>query len=276
VDGDKNADPYGSFEIMFSAPIDPATVMKSMRMSPEPKATDVYTYYNRSDRRFVIQFNRKPSTDYTVVIGAGISDLYGNTLGRDTTVKFTTKPLDPQVYLNTPGEIGTYSAYTETKLYAVYRNIAKMDFELARMSLQDFARVTGQEGYQVWQNYQPAPGSILRQWSADAAKDVTLNETAFSRLCHRRRRRQTAAGVYYLQASSPVGKTDQGGPSAYHDCGYGQYHVQNGRTRGAGVGDGYAVRPACAKRRRHAVRPKLPPVRLRQDGQGRPVGRPVE
>ncbi len=217
ADGDKNADPYGSLEIMFSAPIDPATVMKSVRISPEPKATDVYTYYNRSDRRFMIQFNRKPSTDYTVIIGAGISDPYGNTLGRDTTVKFTTKPLDPQVYLNTPGQIGTYSAYTETKLYAVYRNIATMDFELARMSLQDFARVTGQEGYQVWQNYQPASGSIIRQWSADAAKDVTLNETAFLKtFATGNEGGRLQPGVYYLQASSPqVGKTDQGGPSRH-------------------------------------------------------------
>ena len=217
VDGDKNADSYGSIEIVFSAPIDPGTVMKNLRIAPEPKATDVYTYYNRSDRRFVVQFDRRPSTDYTVVIGAGISDPYGNPLGRDMTVKFATRALDPQVYLNVPGQIGTYSAYTETKLYAVYRNIATMDFELARMSLEDFARVTAQGSWEEWQNYQPAPGAVLRQWSVEAAKDVALNETAFFKTyVTGDEGGKLQLGLYYLEASSPqVGKRDQGGSSRH-------------------------------------------------------------
>ena len=144
ADGDKNADPYGSFEMVFSAPIEPSTVMRNVCITPEPKATDVYTYYSRSDRRFVIQFDRKPSTDYTVDDRLAASAT--RTAINWAAIRRSSSPrgaLDPSVYLNTPGQIGTYSAYTETKLYAVYRNIATMDFELARMSLHDFARVTG-------------------------------------------------------------------------------------------------------------------------------------
>jgi len=41
ADGDKNADPYGSVELVFSAPIDPATVMKNVTLTPTPQVTDV-------------------------------------------------------------------------------------------------------------------------------------------------------------------------------------------------------------------------------------------
>lgn len=216
ADGSKDVDPFGSFEIVFSAPIDPAIVMRNVRISPEPKATDVYTYWNRSDRRFVISFDRKPSTDYAIVIGAGISDPYGNSLGRETTVRFTTRQLEPQAYLNTPGQIGTYSAYTDTKLFAVYRNIATMDFDLARMSLNEFWQVTRPDGWEAWRDFRPAPGAVIRTWSAQAAQDVVLNETAFLKTYLAEDGKALRPGLYYLEVTSPqVGKQDQGGPSRH-------------------------------------------------------------
>ena len=217
VDGDKRADPYGSIVLNFSAPIEPATVMRNVRISPEPKATDVYTYYNRSDRRFTISFDRQPSIDYTVVVGAGIADAYGNTLGRDTTFRFTTRQYDPEVFLNTPGQLGTYSAYTETKLFAVYRNVATMDFELARMSLNEFWKVTRPNGWEDWRDFQPASGAVLRQWSVESAKDVALNEMAFHKVYvtgDPGGKLQT--GLYYLEVTSPqVGKQDRADASRH-------------------------------------------------------------
>jgi alpha-2-macroglobulin len=219
ADGDKNADPSGSFEIVFSAPIDPATVMRNIYITPELKATDVYTYYSRSDRRFVISFDRKPSTDYTINIVSRIADPYGNQLGRDASVKFTTRALEPSVYLNVPGQIGTYSAYTDTKLYAVYRNIATMNFALSRMSLNEFWQVTKPDGWEQWNNYQPAPGAVVRQWSVPAAQDVALNETAFFKAYLAGDTGGTLRvkpGLYYLEVSSPqVGKDNQGGPAKH-------------------------------------------------------------
>jgi len=184
----------------------------------------------------------------------------------------TTKPLEPQVYLNTPGQIGTYSAIPRPSCMPSIATLPGWILRLARMSVRDFARVTGQDGYQVWQNYRPAPGSIIRQWSVDAAQDVALNETAFWKtLVTRRRGRQAAAGR--LLHGSQLAAGGQSRPRraipAYHDCGHGQRHVQDGRARGAGVGDGYAVGSASAERRCDAVRPGLCPLRLWQDGQGR-------
>jgi len=212
ADGDKEADPSGSFQIVFSAPIDPSTVMRNIYISPEPKATDVYTYWNRSDRRFTISFSRQPLTEYTVRIGAGISDPYGNQLGRETIVKFTTRPLDPMVYFNVPGQIGTYSTYTEAKLYTVYRNVVTMDFELSWMGLDEFARVTGRNRWDEWNKYQPSPGARIRKWSVEAAKDVALNETAFYKtLLTGDEGGKLAPGLYYLQVSSPqLGKSREG------------------------------------------------------------------
>lgn len=217
VDGDQEADPHGSFEILFSAPIEPTTVLPNVKINPEPKATDVYTYWNRTDRRFIISFARQPSTEYTIRIGPAISDPYANQINRETTVKFTTRPFDPQVYLNVPGQIGAYSAYTDTKLYAVYRNVATMDFSLWRMSMDEFARVTGQEGWQDWDKYQPAPAALVRQWSSPAAEDVALNEMAYLKTHPAGEGGGTLKpGLYYLELTSPqLAKGNQSRPSRH-------------------------------------------------------------
>ncbi len=216
ANGSERADPYGTFAIVFSAPMDLATIMPNVRIQPEPKASDVYTYFRYYDRTFVISFPRKPSADYVVTIGPNVADPYGNKLNTETVVRFRTRQLEPTAYLNVPGQLGTYNAYTNTHVYALYRNIKAMEFALYRMPLEDFERITGPRGWQVWDKYRPAQSALVRQWTVEAAPEVALNETAFYNAYLAEDGGALPPGLYYLSLTSPdVPRADYGGPSRH-------------------------------------------------------------
>ncbi|MBN1889866.1 MAG: Ig-like domain-containing protein [Thermoflexales bacterium] len=212
ADGDQNADVYGPIQLIFSAPANVDTIMPNLRIAPEPKARDVYTYFNYYDRSFVVSFPRQPSTDYVVTLGAGVADPYGNRLGSQTVVRFRTRALDAMAYFNTPGQMGTYNAYTATSLYAVYRNVQTMDLGLYRMPLDDFGRLAGQDGWDFWDTYRPSELNLVRRWTAEAAPDVALNEMAYLKTYLAPTEdgapfpnggSSLPPGIYYLEITSP-------------------------------------------------------------------------
>jgi hypothetical protein len=172
ADGDLKADPYGGMNITFAGPMDPTTITPNTTIIPQP--TEVYTYWSDYDNSFFISFNIQPSTSYTITFGAKIADPYGNTLGQDQVARFTTRELDPTVYLNTRGQVGTYNAYTETVVYVTYQNVSRLDFDLYRLDQADFIRLNGNDAWQYWDKFSPNPKNLVREWSEDA--DTPLNQ----------------------------------------------------------------------------------------------------
>jgi uncharacterized protein YfaS (alpha-2-macroglobulin family) len=220
ADGDPNADVYGPVELVFSAPVDADTVMPNLRIAPEPRARDVYSYFRHYDRTFVVSFPRQPSTDYVITIGPGVADPYGNRLGSQAAVRFRTRALEAMAYFNTPGQMGTYNAYTATSLYVVYRNVQTMYLGLYRMPLDDFGRLAGQDGWEFWDTYRPSEQNLVRRWTAEAAPDVALNEMAYLKTYLAPSEDGTALGLppgmYYLEITSPqVKQRDFMGPSRH-------------------------------------------------------------
>lgn len=197
---EKAADPYGGLELYFASPMDPQTILPNLTIIPEP--TGVYTWWDSWDDRFYVGFEKLPSTDYVVTVGADMADPYGNTLGFDTDIKFTTAKSPPMAYLNTPGMIGTYNAYTPTVVYAVYRNVSQLDLTLARLDVDDLIGLTGPDSWTIWDSFWPDADQILRQWSVQV-EDV-LNKTSVWRIpLVDQSRNQLAPGIYYLYMTSP-------------------------------------------------------------------------
>jgi len=173
-DGQQDARPYTSFEIIFNAPIDPGTVMPNLEMTPPLSPTQVYTYFGAWDNTFVLSFGAQPSTDYEVRIGPDIADPYGNTTGQAMTVRFRTAPLDPRAWLPIPGQIGTYDAHQPARIVAGYINIDGLDLSLYRLDVQEFFRAR-----RDWWEYRP-PGDPIRRWSV--AVEAPLNEIGYAAL----------------------------------------------------------------------------------------------
>jgi len=157
-DGQKDAQPYTDFQILFNAPIDPATVMPNLEMKPPISPSQVYTYFTW-DNVFVLGFGAQPSTDYEVHIGPNIADPYGNTTGQEMTVRFRTAPLDPGVWLLMAGQTGTLGADQPAQIVAACVNVTQLDLSLYRIGIDEFHKVS-----QSWWEYRPSVPP-LREWS---------------------------------------------------------------------------------------------------------------
>jgi hypothetical protein len=171
-DGQRGVRPHRPFEILFNAPIDPATVMPNLEMTPPLSPTQVYTYFSPYDNVFRLDFGSQPSSDYEVRIGPNISDPYGNTTGQELTVTYRTAPLAPSVQLDVPGTIGTFNASQPATILVGHLNVERLDLRLASVDPQAYVEL--QED--VWQPSLPAAllQDQIRTWSVTV--DAPLNE----------------------------------------------------------------------------------------------------
>jgi uncharacterized protein YfaS (alpha-2-macroglobulin family) len=167
-DGQRDAWPYTAFEIVFNAPIDPATVMPNLEMSPPLSPTQVYTYYRQWDNTFVLNFGAQPSTDYEVRIRPNIADPYGNITGQTLTVRFRTAALDPWAEIQLPAQTGMLDANQPARVVVGHLNTDRLDFSLYRLDTDEFFRAQ-----RAWWDYTPS-GSPASRWSLSV--DAPLNE----------------------------------------------------------------------------------------------------
>ncbi|HKZ82326.1 MAG TPA: Ig-like domain-containing protein [Anaerolineae bacterium] len=179
-DGQTGVDPYTAFEVYFSAPVDEKTLWPNIFATPPVSLTDVYTYYSSYDNRYVYAFSAGPSSPFTVTIAGEVADPWGGTLGADQVVHFETRALSPEARLNVPGRFGVYSAYTDTVVYASYRNVSQLDFALYPVSPEEFARLTGPESWQLWERPVPVSSDPIRAWSIPV--EASLNELGLKRI----------------------------------------------------------------------------------------------
>ena len=95
-------------------------------------------------------FGPGPSGNYEVTIGAQVADRWGQPLGSDQVINFRTRALAPEQWLDVPGRFGVYSTYTDTVVYARYRNVSQLNFDLYQVPLNEFAYLIGPNSYSRW------------------------------------------------------------------------------------------------------------------------------
>ena len=76
----------------------------NLTILPEP--THVYTYWSDLDTQFQLSWDVQPSTAYTVTIGKNMEGKYGQKLGKDTTIRFTTREAESEHLPDRPGPRG--------------------------------------------------------------------------------------------------------------------------------------------------------------------------
>lgn len=171
ADGDKAARAADPFMIKFNAPIDPATVMLNLQITPPFTPTEVFTGYNDYDHSFYLQFGARPSTDYQVRIGPNIADPYGNRTGQTVAVRFRTAMLPPDVRLLVP-DMGTYSAAEPARLLLSSVNAPRAELSLYRLP-KDV--VLGSAG--DWYNTPPPASQRMRRWSVTLQRPLDQTVT---------------------------------------------------------------------------------------------------
>ena len=202
ANGEGRAATNGGFKIKFTAPVQSETIVPNLRFQPPISLTNVYSYYSDYDKTFNINANFQPSTVYTVTIGANIADNHATQIGKDTIVQFTTGPLPPFAMLRTTAQVGTYNGYFPTSLFASYRNVTQLNFQLSSLTAQDFWQLTGaSESYERFNQYKPAKDKILREWSAPTV--TKLNEGGLYRAQLDVNGGALPPGIYLLSLGSP-------------------------------------------------------------------------
>lgn len=195
TDGQQDAWPHTDFQIIFNGPIDPATVMPNLEMTPPLSPTQVYTYFNIWDNTFGFSFGAQPSTDYEVRIGPGIADPYGNKTGQEMMVRFRTAALSPWAQIPTPGTVSTLDAYQPARIVAGYLNTDRLDLSLYRLETDEFFRAQ-----RDWWEYRLA-GNPVRQWSVPV--EALLNQAGYALVDLMEDGGRLEPGIYALDLRAP-------------------------------------------------------------------------
>ncbi len=209
ADGATNVSPYSDILITFASPMQTERLMDYVRIIPEP--TSVYTYWMDDDTELRVAFSMEPATIYNLTLDGEAPDKYGAPLGRTLRLRFTTGDLSPYARFNTDGELGTFNAYTDTLVYASYRNVSRLDVELYRMSPETFVRFYDYSDYQFRENFRPAASALVRRWSAPVTPPRNKGRLMGLSLVDADGK-QLPPGIYYLQLTSP--ETQQYSPKA--------------------------------------------------------------
>ncbi len=208
ANGNTKANISGGFRVQFSSPMSHTLDTKdSLKVSISPTITNQSFYWESAkggdsgDTAVRIVGNWLASQPYTVTISGDNLTRYGEKLGKDVVVRFTTAPRAPQLGLNVPSTMGMYDANGPQVIVATYVNLTQIDYKLFKVDRSDYIRLLGRNYYQSLQSYAPKPANQLRAWSLAPKAPLNANRLISTTL--------TAdgtplpSGVYFLQATTP-------------------------------------------------------------------------
>ena len=199
--GVTNADPNGGVSIGFVSPL-PVSAFITGTYTVLPKPAKVVTGYSSYEGILYLNFDKLPATVYTVTLSGKLADGYGNTLGQDYVLRFTTRDYDPMIQLTSPGQVGTYNAYTPTQAVVLYRNVPQVNFGLYRVPVGDFISLTGRDYWQKWDKYAPNERDRVRSWTAPVT--AARNKLGLLRVdLTGEDGKQLPPGLYYLSVTAP-------------------------------------------------------------------------
>ncbi len=208
-DGATNVPPDMTVSLQFNTVLSETTILPNISVTPTLTNTQIAAYYRSWENTVDINWFREAGTTYTVTVGADVADLYGNTLGEPYSFSFTTGDQSAFVRLGID-RFTHFSAYTETRVSTLYRNISSLDARLYSVPVDEMLRLTGDNQYETWQNYTvPNPEQTLiwaRSYAPRAGANVTAQEiitltTASGDLLD--------PGIYLLELDYPERKPDE-------------------------------------------------------------------
>jgi uncharacterized protein YfaS (alpha-2-macroglobulin family) len=198
--GEQDAELFG-IVLYFASPMDEDSLEDKLTVDPAlPEEATIY--YNSYNNSLSVSGGLEPSTPYTVTLEAGAADPYGFTIDQPYTFTFTTGPLPPLAQLSVRGTYGLYDASQPTEVFLRHRNVDRVDFQLSRLSLDEFRMLTGSQSYQIGDTYTPSPDQIVRSWTIQT--DSVLNEDDYVRVPLASEEGGTLdPGLYLLTVRSP-------------------------------------------------------------------------
>jgi alpha-2-macroglobulin len=176
LDGATNVSPDTNVTIRFNAPMSYTAVLPNIGVTPTLTTTQIYSYYADYNSEATLSWFKQPNTTYTVTVGGEIPDNYGNTLGEKYVFSFTTGDYTPFTRINLD-RFTHFSAITETRVSVYYRNVESIDAALYRLPTGEFLKLTGNNQWEVWQDYQIPDRAASRIWARSYEPHAGRNVT---------------------------------------------------------------------------------------------------
>ncbi len=200
ADGESGVSTEAGLQVVFQGVVNEKTLgREAFTVIPEP--TSVYSYYNSYENRWLINWPLQPQTGYTVTLSGEIADVFGNTLGQDQTVRFSTGDRKAFAHLNVPNEVGTYNVYTNTVIAASYRNVSSLGFKLYTVSEAEAERLLGPNRWETMQDFRPRSDALIREWSVPVSPP--RNENVLQKIPLADDGGSLPAGMYWVEMRAP-------------------------------------------------------------------------
>ncbi|MGE5263371.1 MAG: Ig-like domain-containing protein, partial [Acidobacteriota bacterium] len=203
--GNTSASMADGLRLNFASPMN----QESLKVTVQPTITNQTLWWegdkvNRTDTSTIAHVGGQwqASTPYTVTIGSESPTRYGEKLGKDVVVRFTTAPRSPELFLNVPGDLGMYDVNGPQTIVASYVNLNQIDYKLYKVDRADFVGLLGRNYYQSLQKFTPKETNQLRAWSQKPS--APLNATRLISTTLTAGGTPLPAGVYMLQATAPA------------------------------------------------------------------------
>lgn len=208
---------FGQYKITFTAPLgklsssDPEAINHHITIDPDLPGFQVYATEDSLDLWINGYF--RPETTYTLNLGAGLQDEWGDQLGEVFTTSFVTPPAPSSINL-----LSGYSAYnliftpaSTSELILQATNISEVSLDIAPISIDDLITLIHPDNYRYREIFLP-----------EVRESITHN------LNLPRNRREVVAlplsydgeplkpGIYYLGVHTPdITENDQQSPLKY-------------------------------------------------------------
>lgn len=127
--------PQDSLQFIFSNPVAYDEFTKKIRLEPKVAIPDYYAEWEHSDSTLWITLPLQPETQYKLWIDADLQDTFGNTLGKETPLEFSTASYPASLSMNTSHRI--LEAYSELNYPLNIVNTPEILVQAARLGKKD-------------------------------------------------------------------------------------------------------------------------------------------
>ncbi len=194
ANGAGNAEPF-NFQIRFASPMNLESLEGKVIIDPPISGEGDYYPWNNA-----LSFSGlKPSTNYTVQILPGMSDIYGTEMSEGRAITFTTKEARPFVQMHLPGQMALLRQGGDTNLYALHRNVDQVDLDFFAIPAETFTRVMiGSSNL-----YSYLPRNEQRLWQRTVPVERILDDPGYARFDLAEGGVEPAPGFYFAGIDAP-------------------------------------------------------------------------
>jgi uncharacterized protein YfaS (alpha-2-macroglobulin family) len=196
----------GSAEIIFSHPMDIASLSDKVTVSPLKKDKDTGEEVKpvitggADNAALTISYAFEPSTDYTIDLKAGGKDMFGQTMNEGYTLKFKTAARRSEFNLVSRSDLSILDINKTPIYYVKSTNVDSLHFNFRRLDTDEFNNLYSY-GYLDYNRLTAITGDFDDTW--DMKVKGEFNKETVTKVDFNADGDKLTPGIYYFDVTSP-------------------------------------------------------------------------